>query len=463
MLKKSIILSEHQPIECADWEYLKGLNLSFQQTDYMGVPKYLGIYDGCASYYIGAAWLAQDEATVVVKPKMQNIDFVAMFLAALEVDSEKESDYFSKCYGIQFDEPSITVEQQLNQLTPLLALHYVSLLERLVKCGLKKDYIIRENNLKCKIKGRLLIARHLQKNIFQQRNDRVLCQYQEYTEDIPENRLLKKALLFVDRIINSYESLKKQEVYAKLQFRLYRLKSSFENVSDEIEISQVRKISTNKLFKEYQRALKVAKMVLRRFDYSIQETSKDFHTTPPFWIDMARLYELYVYSQLNSAYPGQIAFQVAGHCRTAVDFIKIDEKLIIDTKYKPHYEDSNRGIIDDIREISGYARDWKILKQLGVKKGDEEEVKCLIIYPEPITFDVKQDFTEEEKAEIKNDKCNVASLFCEKIIDQSSVIPCFRNFYKVSIKLPEITGKTSKIEITNQNSAAVKKSATSNG
>ncbi len=171
-------------------------------------------------------------------------------------------------------------------------------------------------------------------------------------------------------------------------------------------------------------------MLLRRYDYSISEASKEQHSTPPFWIDMARLYELYVYSKLNAAYPEQIEFQVAGHCKTAVDFIKKDECLIMDAKYKPHYDNSNRGIIDDIREISGYARDKKILKRLG---SDEQEIKCVIIYPNPIKFE-----SDEIDTDI-DDNCKELNVF-EKgdLIPQCSEIKWFRNFYKISVKLPMI-------------------------
>ena len=39
------------------------------------------------------------------------------------------------------------------------------------------------------------------KNIAVKRFDRVFCDYDEYTADIPENRLIKKALLFSKRIL----------------------------------------------------------------------------------------------------------------------------------------------------------------------------------------------------------------------------------------------------------------------
>ncbi len=410
-----IPLIEHQSFNSQDVEKIKNLNLAFQQTDYLKEPKYLGIYDYCASYYIGASWLVKNELAVIVTPKMENIDFVTMFLEALEVDTKNESDYFAQCYGIQFDEPTIETVEQLNQLTPLLVLHFISLLERLVKRGLKKDYIVREENLKTKVKGRLLITKHLQKNIFQQRSDRVYCQYQEYTDDIPENRLLKKALLFADRIINNYESLKAQSSYSEIHSRLLRLKNELSHISDEIESYQVQKLSTNKLFKEYKETIRVAKMLLRRYDYSISEASEEQHSTPPFWIDMSRLYEMWVFSKLRQHAIHEIHFQEKGfYGRQVADYVIPIERLILDAKYKPDYANNNFVDIDDIRELSGNARDESLLPNLD----ESYSPRCIILYP-------------GDYDELKHEE--------ETLFDSQGIkIPHYRNFYKISVKLPMI-------------------------
>lgn len=408
-----IPLIEHQSFNSQDIEKIKNLNLAFQQTDYLKEPKYLGICDYCASYYIGASWLVKNELAVIVTPKMKNIDFVTMFLSALEIDTKNESDYFAQCYGIQFDEPTIETNEQLNQLTPLLVLHFVSLLERLVKRGLKKDYVIREENLKTKVKGRLLFTKHLQNNVFQQHSDRVYCQYQEYTDDIPENRLLKKALLFADRIIGNYESLKVQSSYFEIQSRLSKLKNRLDGISDEIEPYQVQKLSTNKLFKEYKEAIRVAKMLLRRYDYSISEASQEQHSTPPFWIDMSRLYEMWVLSVLQKNSINEILFQERGfYGRQIADFVIREEKMVLDAKYKPDYQNIGFVDINDIRELSGNARDEKLLPDIS----EEYSPRCVILYP--------------------GNECELLpesnKLFCE----QGTKIPNYRNFYKISIKLP---------------------------
>ena len=410
-----IKLTEHQSFGDVDFEKIKGHDLVFQQTNYLKEPKYLGIYDYCASYYIGASWLVKNELAVIVTPKMKNIDFVTMFLEALEIDTKNESDYFAKCYGIQFDEPTIETNEQLNQLTPLLVLHFISLLERLVKRGLKKDYIVHEENLKTKVKGRLLITKHLQKNVFQQRFDRVYCQYQEYTDDIAENRLLKKALLFADRVINNYASLKAQSSYSEIQSRLLRLKNVLSSISDEIEPYQVQKLSTNKLFKEYKEAIRVAKMLLCRYDYSISKASEEQHSTPPFWIDMSRLYEMWVYSKLCQHAIHEIHFQEKGfYGRQVADYVVPLERLILDAKYKPDYANNNFVDIDDIRELSGNARDESLLPNLD----ESYSPRCIILYP-------------GDYDELKHEE--------EALFDSQGIkIPHYRNFYKISVKLPMI-------------------------
>jgi len=422
-LKDIILLQEHQPFAnpggygngldySSKMEYLYGLNLKFQETGFLKEPKYLGINDWTASYFIGAAWLVPDELAMVITPKMPDIDFVQMFLAALEVDTQKESNYFAQCYGIQFDEPQIETHEELNQLTPLLVLHYISLLERLVKHGLKKNYLLHEENLKAKVKGRILFGKHLKTNIFQQHNDRMYCQYQEYTDDIPENRLLKKALLFSERILDRCDSLKRQDQYPEVHLRLNRLKASFSCISDDIEPYQVQKLSSNKLFKGYKEAIRVAKMILRRFDYSIREASSEQHSTPPFWIDMSRLYEMWVLCKLQKHSFNPILFQENGfYGRQVADFVIREENLILDAKYKPKYEEDWVDI-DDIRELSGNARDNRLLPNLP----EDYSPRCIILYPGN---------ADELKPE--------SDILFEQ---QGQRMPHYRNFYKISVPLP---------------------------
>ena len=443
--------SEQEKISDDDLKLFSELNISFKQTEYEGVPEFLGIYNGWTSYYVGAAHLTED-CTIVVTPKDIGsdlpTDLITLYLEALKFAPSAE--YFAKFYGIDFDNPPIECDSFSEQLTPLLIVHFIACLQKVVSRGLKKDYVIREENLQSKVRGRIMIQKNLQKNVFPQRQDRVYCKFQEYTVDIPENRLLKKALVFSANYLNKLVSFEYHDSLGELKSKINQLKLSFNLVSDEIEIFEIKTLRKNKLFKEYSEAIKIAKNILQRFDYSITESESEQKTVPPFWIDMSRLFEVHVYSKLYAFYGEKVKYQVPGRLSSVADFIIVDEenneRLILDAKYKTHYQKKrNPAILTDIREISGYARDEKILKALKVNKTafDEEDnlIRCVIIYPEPMDLEIDdiKDTSEIDDIKAYNEKELKESVEINKPITQlieNHDIPGFRKFYKLCIKLP---------------------------
>lgn len=416
---KILYLQEHEQFKPELWPYIASLNLDFKETEYEGVPKYLGITpDMRASYYIGADWLTSEKA-IVVTPKMSNIDYVQMFLSALRF--APSASYISKFYGINYLGKKIESKKLDGILTPLLLIHFLSSINILLEKGLKKGYVMREKNLKAKIKGKVMMSMQYSKNIANQRPDRIMCCYQEYSADIPENRLIKKALLFAQRSISLMPALQShKKLYPEINRMLQTSLLAFDGVSDNIDINSIRTVQKNKLYGDYGIAIKLAKQLLKRYDYSIGNIDGDNDMVPPFWIDMARLYEVYVYGLLYKAYPGQIDFQFPGHYSTAVDFLKKDDKLIMDTKYKPYYDSSNSGVIDDIREISGYARDKNILSKLGITDYDYVP-NCLIIYP-------------------KMEDCCTVRAFTEgkSLLHEATPVEGFHKFHKICVPVPII-------------------------
>lgn len=443
--KEHECLCEAEQKEFNDFASLDGcpkLQLKPQDVTSVKDVEYLGIIkDGenlKAHYYIGASWFIKDKCAFVVKPKV-DVDYINLFMTALEMNSENEVAYFSNYYYIDFEKPAIKTKALNNVITPLLILHYISLLRHLVSRGLKKGYVVREENLQSKIRGRILLQRHLTKNVFAKREDRIFCRFQEFTEDIPENRILKKALSFSVRFINQYDSFKSH--LQELTPLLSVIRSAFENVSEDVTIAQVAKVNAGKIFRHYEAAIKVAKLILRHFDYSIDKASDETQEVRPFCIDMPRLYEMYVLSLLRKAYGDQIQFQVKGSHKTQVDYIDVNEQIILDAKYKPRYKKGDIGIIEDVREISGYARDKKILKVLkwnaniADKKG-KFLPDCVIVYPvvqveENDNGDLP-DVAAEKACSCKHEFDKNAS-----IVSQCDEIKAFEGFYKIAIPLPK--------------------------
>lgn len=412
---------------------------------FMKAPSCLGITYGNkqlkAHYYVGVDWLEKGKSAVVVSPKISGVDMVRLFWQALQVGSENEALYFSKCYGIRFNEPQIPLadESEITRcLTPLLIFHFISLLDRVQHHGLKRGYVRREENLKGKAKGRILFQKHLKSNVFNKREDRLYCGYNEYTVDIPENRLLKKALFYSESMLNRITSLKKEgqaETTGEVRGKINQLKQLLLSVSDEVNPGKVKITSANKLYPAYKEAVSVAKMVLRQYDYTYQNSQKQGVKTVPFWIDMPRLYELYVYRRLSEKYKNQVLFQVEGYgsgkCKTAVDFVLKEEKQILDAKYKPRYAGSQSGILPDIREICGYARDKKILRTMGIED-DNTNVKCIIVYP--AGSETEADLKDNDNI---SDNENVSPINSLKDMEEKPV-KGFINFYKMRVDLPSV-------------------------
>ena len=90
-----------------------------------------------------------------------------------------------------------------------------------------------------------------------------------------------------------------------LERKIRQIKPYFERVSDEISVKSMRTFKGNPVFKEYYTAVEYAQLLLRRFSYDITLAGKKEIDTPPFWIDMSKLFELYVYSKLRAVFTGR--------------------------------------------------------------------------------------------------------------------------------------------------------------
>jgi 5-methylcytosine-specific restriction enzyme subunit McrC len=194
-------------------------------------------------------------------------------------------------------------------------------------------------------------------------------------------------------------------------------------VGDEISIKSMKTFKSNPVFKEYYTAVEFAQLLLKRFSYDITITGKKEIDTPPFWIDMSKLFELYVFGNLRKIFTGknEIQYHLKAHYQE-LDYLlnptEWPEPYVIDAKYKPRYKNSGGITIDDAREVGGYARLSSIYHKLGLDEDTALPIKCLIIYPDQ---EQEERFTFTRTDEPKFD--NVSG---------------YVRFYKLGIRLPEI-------------------------
>ena len=373
-----------------------------------------------ASFRIGAEWIDDKEALIVTtKRGMENIDFLKMFMTCFTSDLSLES--FSKIYSIDIDKPAIEAPSLRNVMSLLMIVHFLGVVGRIK--SLKKGYVHYSDNLK-KVKGRINILKNERRNVSVKRYDRIYCDYDEYTVNIPENRLIKKALLFSQHFVNL--SQRSYSGQAQLKHMINKSISMFEQVGDEVVFSEVSQIRNNKLFKEYGEAIRLAKLILRYFDYSISKMSGNESKVIPFTIDMSLLYEHYVYGLLHAAYGKDVKYQAIGKTGQP-DFLYLHEgeQAILDTKYIPRIDNTSLDTYI-VRQLSGYSRDLRILHQLGYKDLEENSpippVPCVIIYPKEGLND-NNPFIGIEPGELYD---KVAGLL---------------HFYKICVPLPSIGKK----------------------
>lgn len=236
-------------------------------------------------------------------------------------------------------------------------------------------------NVTNKVKGKILVGAHIKKNVFKNYLTQTYCEYQAFGQNNIENRFLKKVLTFAESYIENNILCFAGNMNAVKNLINY-CRPAFEHIDNDIDGDHIKQVRYNPFFKEYKEAINTGRHILKRFAYNITQTSSECKTTPPFWIDMPRLFELYFYMHIlnaNSADKNHIHYQFSTH-GNSLDLLisKPGYQMVIDIKYKLHYLHGQ--VHQDIRQVAGYARLKKVRRQLDLE--DDQNIDCLIIYPD---------------------------------------------------------------------------------
>ncbi|MDQ1151197.1 5-methylcytosine-specific restriction enzyme subunit McrC [Sphingobacterium zeae] len=405
-----------------------------------------------ADYYVGVDWLIPGEKYIHVAPKL-NKYVIEQFSELSNKDSdvdERESDKADEAeelkaeesriqvnylrmlldamsdpivakectdlIRIEWDDPMICIEQDDDSLTPFLVVQFLQLLRQIVRKGLKKSYYNVRENLNSRVKGKILVGQQVKHNILKNRLAKTYCEYQVFGDDNTENRFFKKVFQFSVAYIGNQSSLF-QGNEKLLEGLINYIRPAFEHIGNLEGEDALRQFKYNPFFKEYKEALRIGGFILKRFAYNIsQATEKRAVDTPPFWLDMPRLFELYVYQKLlqaNGHDTDKIKYQYSTYGNSLDILIKDGENsMIIDAKYKLQYK--THLVHEDIRQIAGYARLNKVRRELGVD--DDRNIDCLIIYP---------DFEEEQEIKIK----------INGILASSQRINAYKKVYKLGLDI----------------------------
>jgi len=341
-----------------------------------------------AGYYIGYRWFDTNQSYIHISQKSHNskkADYLKMFMECLShpIVSKK----MDKSYKIFFDEPLIEIQDEKDEITPFLIIHFLQIVKMIEKKGLKKGYIKVTQNLTSKIKGKILVNQTIKQNHFRNRIDKTVCNYQIFTINCLENQILKTALMQCGKYLagvidDDIIKILKQNITA------------FEQVDEkEIFDSDFSKIKHSPFYKEYKEALNLAKMIFKRFGFTLDnnDISNVSNKVPPYYINMPELFERYVELKLlESGYhveDGNNNGQMA-QWQMRPDFLLTDKKIIADAKYKFWFDKGknqkgkeNSEYKDDYMQLSLYGRDNIVRGKLELT--DNQEAKLVFLYPIP--------------------------------------------------------------------------------
>lgn len=339
------------------------------------------------NYFIGVDWLVENKVAIYIEPKINyntQVDYLRLLFDSLE---EPENYHHLKgLFWVDFNKPWITINQSDDKLSPFLLVQFLNLAKKIVRKGLRKCYYRKVDNFVNRVKGKVLVSQQIKQNILKNRVTHTICEYEEFGTDYFENRFLRYVLEFVEKIVHNsplfFTREQKQQIKEIIQF----CKPAFHSVTSLSIVPKIMpKPKQNPFYNEYEQALQIGQYILKRYSFNIDKLSESIRITPVFWIDMSKLFELYVFKKLREAYPfkGEVIYHKKFHYLEP-DFILNSvsgEQIIVDAKYKLYYDENIK--VDDIRQLSGYSRLKKIQEEFGYNSNETYKIiDCLIIYPD---------------------------------------------------------------------------------
>ena len=172
---------------------------------------------------------------------------------------------------------------------------FVNKAKEICKKSLKKQSQRVEENLNCKVKGRILVQKQIKYNEVRGQKQKMYCAYNMMSEDIKENQIIKYTLHLCRKNTAIGDSLEEDIQFCMNSLCGVPLKKC--TVADFIGLKN------NGAYKQYKEVLAAAKKVISRYSLSYGENVTDIegnvearitnHKVMPYFIDMNLLFEYY--------------------------------------------------------------------------------------------------------------------------------------------------------------------------
>ena len=238
---------------------------------------------------------------------------------------------------------------------------YLQEIRRLIKIGIKSDYIFKEDNLNY-YKGKLLTSQHFKINLVHK--ERFYVAYDEFNPNRVENKLIKATLLKLQKLTTSAENSK--EIRQLLVF--------FEIIDASMNYTaDFSKVRINRSNRDYEMIMQWSKVFLLNKSFT---TFSGNNNSRALLFSMEKVYESYVAKHLKKIL-GEDGWNVSSQDRGYYLFTKPrlqfalipdivckrgERTIIMDTKWKKlvNNERINYGISQsDMYQMYAYSKKYK--------------------------------------------------------------------------------------------------------
>ena len=258
-----------------------------------------------------------------------------------------------------FNNSNIQVERM--NLYEIFINMYLQEIRRLIKIGLKSDYIFKEDNLNY-YKGKLLTSQHFKMNLVHK--ERFYVAYDEFNPNRVENKLIKATLLKLQKLTTSAENSKK----------IRQLLVFFEMIDASMNyIADFSKVRINRSNKDYETIMQWSKVFLLNKSFT---TFSGSNNSRALLFPMEKVYESYVAKYLKKILEKDgwdVSSQDRGYylfIEPRLQFALIPDiickhgkrTIIMDTKWKKliNNERINYGISQsDMYQMYAYSKKYK--------------------------------------------------------------------------------------------------------
>jgi 5-methylcytosine-specific restriction enzyme subunit McrC len=245
--------------------------------------------------------------------------------------------YLNEIDSFKFDHKRLIRLEQGKLFFDVLAKIMINELEGIIKKGMLKKYVVKEENIKF-LRGKLMVKNQIKHNSFNK--SKFYCKY----DDLTYNNLENKSVLYAAHLLHKF--VKNRDLKIKLK--------KFENrLSDEISLEKINpelllNIRYNRINKHYEKILNLSYHIIRRIFAQDVASKKGIGFN--FIVDMNKVYESFLTQMLKEIIeedytPWKVASQskninlvIDGKMFTLKPDVLVLEsgkaKVIIDIKYK---------------------------------------------------------------------------------------------------------------------------------